>query len=137
LQQLQIVNDYKANIMAALEAAGAGAQRGDGEAGRVIDEQRQRFQFGRGAREIAEILLADLAHAQQFATNPRLLRQDTRGKLIGGHFEAEKGDLCADRFFGRNTVFLIAQPAARSVEGQIGGKCGLAHARTSGQDEKI
>ena len=64
LEQLEIVDDDHPDALLPLQAAGAGAQRGDGQARRVVDVQRQALQLGRGAGEVAELLLADLARAQ-------------------------------------------------------------------------
>jgi trans-aconitate methyltransferase len=52
-----------------LQTAGAGAQRGDGETRRIVDVQRQTLQLGRGAGELAKLLLADLPHAQILGTD--------------------------------------------------------------------
>ena len=100
LQQLEIVDDDQADAVLPLHAAGAGAQRGDGEARRVVDVERQRLELAGGAREVAEILLADLAHAEVLRADPRLLGEDAGGELVGRHFEAEEGDRRAGRLSG-------------------------------------
>ena len=114
LQQLEIVDDDQADPVLALQPPRAGAQRGDGEARRVVDVERQRLQIGGGAGEVAEVLLADLAHAQHLRELiPRLLGEDTGGELVGRHFEAEEGDAGAGRFLGRDPVLHVAQHSAR------------------------
>ena len=120
-----------------LEAPGAGAQRGDGEAGRVVDVERQRFELGGGAGEASEILLADLAHAQRFRADPGLLGEDSGGELVGRHFEAEEDDRGAGRFVGRDAVLHVAHVAAGGVEADIGGERALAHAGPAGDDDQV
>ena len=100
LEQLEIIDDDHADALLPLQPAGAGAQRGDGQAGRVVDVERQALQFGRGAGQLAEFLLADLAHAQVLGADPRLLGEDASRELVGRHFEAEQRDRRAGRFAG-------------------------------------
>jgi hypothetical protein len=50
LQQLEIVDDDHADVLLPLQAPGAGAQRGDGQAGRVVDVERQVCSSPRRAR---------------------------------------------------------------------------------------
>ncbi len=110
---------------------------GDRQAGRVVDIERQRLEIGGGAREIAEIVLADLAHAQVLAADPRLLGEDTRGELVGRHFEAEEGDARAERLARRDPVLACRARGARGVERDVGGERGLAHAGAPRQDDQI
>ena len=64
-----------------------------------------------------------------------MLRQNTRGELIGAHFEAEKSD--------RRAVIKLAAVALPfemflgAVEGDVGGKRGFAHAGAACQNDKI
>ncbi len=97
LEQLEIIDHDHADALLPLEAAGAGAKRGDGQAGRVVDVERKRLQVRRGPGEVAEFLLADLAHAEVLGGDPRLLGEDAGGELVGRHFEAEQGDPRARR----------------------------------------
>jgi hypothetical protein len=53
---------------AALQPARAGAQRRDGQRRRIVDVERQFLQFAAGAGQLAEIVAADLAHAQRFGS---------------------------------------------------------------------
>ena len=69
-QQLQVIDDDHADALLPLEPPRAGAQRGDGQPRRIVDVERQRRQLARGARQVAELLLADLAHAQIFGRMP-------------------------------------------------------------------
>ncbi len=137
LQQLKIIDDDEADIVAAFQPARAGAQGRDGQARRIVDEQRQFLQFPRGAGQVLEIGAADLAHAQRFAADPRLLRQHAGRQLIGGHFEREEGSLGPHILFGRDAVRIVAQPAGRGIIGNVGGERGLAHARATGQDHQV
>ena len=121
MQQLEVINDDQPNPVPPFKPARARPQRRNREAGRVIDEQRQCFKLTCRAREIAEILLADLAHTQTFRADPRIFGKDTRRELISRHFEAEKRDLCTHRFLRRYPVFLITQPASRGIIGDVGG----------------
>src|SRR3546814_6558597 len=89
------ISDWSSDVCSsdlALEAARTGAERGDGQAGRVVDIERQTFEIDGGAGEVAEILLADLAHAQILGADPRLLGQDAGRELVRRHFETEKRD---------------------------------------------
>ncbi len=97
LEELEIVDDDEADAALPLEPAGAGAERRDGEARRVVDIERQAFELGRGPGEVAEILLADLAHAQILGADPGLLGEDSGGELVGRHLQAEEGDPGAGR----------------------------------------
>ena len=106
-------------------------------AGRVVDIERQALQLGGSAREVAEILLADLAHAQVFGADARLLGEDTRRQLVGRHFEAEERDRRAGRLRRLDPVLLIAHAAAGGVERDVGGERALAHARTAGEDDQV
>ena len=137
LQQLEIVDDDQADPLLALQPPGAGAQRRDGEARRVVDIERQRLEIGGGAGEVAEILLADLAHAQRFGADPGLLGEDAGGELVGRHFEAEEGDAGAGRAIGGDAVLDVLDHPPRRVEGDVGGERGLAHAGTAGEDDEV
>ncbi len=92
LQQLEIIDHDQTDATLPLEPPGARAQRRDRQARRIVDKQRQAFKITRRTRKIAEILLADLAHAQIFRADPGLLGKDTRRQLIGRHFEAKERD---------------------------------------------
>src|SRR5205085_6760690 len=98
LEQLEIVDDDHSDALLALETAGAGAQCGNGQAWRVVDVERQALKLGGGAGKLAELLLADLSHAQILGADSRLLGEDSSRELVGGHFEAEQGDRGAGRF---------------------------------------
>ena len=119
------------------ETARARPERGDRQRGGIVDEQWQRLQVLRRAAQRLEIVAADLAHAQRLARNARLLGKDARRELVGGHFEAEKGDLGAHVLVAFDPVVLVAAKALRSVERDVGGERGLAHARTSGEDQEV
>src|SRR3546814_17787868 len=58
LQELEVVDDDEADVTLALEAARTGAERGDGQAGRVVDIERQPLAIAGGAGEVAAILRA-------------------------------------------------------------------------------
>jgi len=102
------------------EPARTGTQAGDGEPGRVVDEQGQLCQSLRRKGKLLEVLAADLAHAQGFGADAGLLGQDARGELVGAHFEAEERGCGAYRFFDRNAVGQIALKPVRRVEGDVG-----------------
>src|SRR3546814_3994633 len=51
LEQLEIVDHDEADVIPPLQPAGAGAQRGDGQAWRIVDEQRQFLQLPRRDRK--------------------------------------------------------------------------------------
>ena len=137
LEQLEIVDDDHPDALLPLEAAGARPQRGDGQAGRVVDVERQALELGGGARQLAEVLLADLAHAQIFRADPRLLGEDARGELVGRHFEAEQGDRRAGRLVRLEPVLLVAQEALGGGEADVGAERALAHARAAGDDDQV
>src|SRR3546814_1852491 len=59
---------------------------------RSVDEQGQGLELLRGAAQLLELVLADLAHAQRLARHPRLFGEHAGRKLVGRHFEAEEGD---------------------------------------------
>jgi hypothetical protein len=109
----------------------------DGEAGRVVDEQRQRLELRGRAGEVAEILLADLAHAEVLRADARSFGKDTGGELVRGHFEAEEGNRRSGRFRRRDSVLQIAVEPLRRVERNVGRERRLAHARAAGEDEEI
>ena len=137
LQELQIVDDDQANAMTPLQPARTRPQGGDRERRRIVDEEWQFLQFAARTRQFTEIFPRNLTHAQQFGTDARLFGQDTRCQLVGGHFEAEKGDLgpCPLGLF--DPVFAFPDPATRSVERNVGRKRGLAHTGTSGENHKV
>ncbi len=120
-----------------LEPARACAKRGDGQPRRVVDVERQRLEVGGGAGQLAELLLADLAHAQIFAADPRFLGKDAGGELIGRHFQAEDRNWRTGRLGGIDPVFLVAGEALRGREGHVGGERGFAHAWTTGEDQQV
>ncbi len=138
-QQLEIVDHHQPDlvIVAPLQPAHAGVQCADRQAGGVVDEQRQVLEIGGGGSELVELGLADLAHAQRLGRNPRLLRQNARGELVGRHFEAEERHLGTDRFGRGDAVAHVAHPALRGVEGDVGGERRLAHAGAAGEDHQI
>ena len=137
LEQLEVVDDDHPDALLPLEAAGAGAKRGDGQARRIVDVQRQALQLGGGARQLAELLLADLAHAQILGADPRLLGEDASRELVGRHFEAEQSDRGAGGFTRLDAVLIVAQQPLRGGESDVGGKRALAHARAPGDDDQV
>jgi hypothetical protein len=68
--------------------------------------------------------------------NARLFGQDTRGQLVGAHFEAEKGRRRTDAL-GRIDAHRDRSATVRRVEGDVGHQRGLAHARTAGKNDKV
>src|SRR3546814_11876687 len=88
---------------------------------RSVDEQGQGLELLRGAAQLLELVLADLAHAQRLARHPRLFGEHAGRKLVGRHFEAEEGDLRAHLLLGRNAVVLIAAKAFGGVVSHRGG----------------
>jgi hypothetical protein len=66
------------------------------------------LQLGGGAGELAEVLLADLAHAQILGADSRLLGEDSGRQLVSGHFEAEQGYSSAGALAGLNALLLFA-----------------------------
>ena len=137
LQQLEIIDDDHADTLLPLQPPGARAKRGDGQAGRVVNVERKALQFGRRAREMAELLLADLAHAQILGTDARLLGEDASRELVGRHFEAEQSDWRARRFCRLDAVFGIAKETPRRGKRNVRPKCALAHARAPGDDDQV
>ncbi|PAV66731.1 hypothetical protein WR25_03666 [Diploscapter pachys] len=119
-QQLEIVDDDQADlvVVAALQAPHARVQRADRQAAGIVDEQGQLFELGCCGGELAELRLADLAHAQRFGTDLRLFGQNTRRQLVGAHFQAEEHDLRADRFAWRDAV-LHTRGDARQVAAAV------------------
>src|SRR4028118_2381745 len=57
---------------------------GDRQARSVVYVERQALELGGGAGEVAEVLLADLAHAQGFRRDAGLLGEETRGERERG-----------------------------------------------------
>ena len=137
LEQLEVIDHDQPDIVTALQTPSARAQRGDRQRRGIVDVQRQFGKALAGERELLEILAADLAHPQHFARNARLFGQNTRGKLVGAHFQAEKRHRRADRFVRSDPICQIAAHPVGGVEGDVGGERGLAHARASGKDQQI
>ena len=137
LEQLEIIDDHHADALLALQAPGTGAKRGDGQAGRVVDVERQALQFRGGAGELAELLLADLAHSEVFGADPGLLGEDSSRELIGGHFEAEQRHRRTSRFARLDAVLIVAQKPPRRSETDVGRKRALAHAGAAGDDDQV
>ena len=104
---------------------------------RVVDVERKALQLGSGPRQLAEFLLADLAHAQILGADARLLGEDTSRQLIGRHFEAEQGDRRAGRLLRLDPVFAVLEEALRGGEGDVGAERALAHAGTAGDDDQV
>ena len=113
----------------------AGAKRGDGERGRIVDIERQLGQPLAGEGELLEILAAELAAPQGFGGHLGLLGKDAGGELVGAHFEAEEGDRRA--VIELAPVALPFEVLLGAVEGDIGGQRGLAHAGASGKDDEV
>jgi hypothetical protein len=134
LEQLEIIDDHHADALLPLEPASAGAERGDGEARRVVNVERQTLQLGSRAGERTELLLADAAHAQVFRADARLLGEDARGELVGRHFEAEQRDRCTGRLRRLDPVLLVLQQPLGRGKPDIGRKRALAHAGAAGDD---
>ena len=86
---------------------------------------------------VGEILAADPAHAQGFRTDARLFGKDTRGQLVGAHFEAEEGNRCAGGFFRLDPLRFVLREALGTGKGDVGGKAGLAHRRAAGEDQQV
>jgi len=118
-----------------LHAPRAGAQRADGQRGRIVDIERQ---FGKplaGVGQLLEILAAQFTAAQRLGGNLGLFGQDTGGQLVAAHFEAEEGDRRA--IVELAALALPVEVLFGAVEGDVGGKGGLAHARAPGEDDKV
>ena len=137
LEQLEIIDDHHADALLALEAPGTGAKRGDGQAGRVVDVQREALQFRGGAGQLAEFLLADLAHSKVFGADSRLLGEDASRELIGGHFEAEQSHRRSSRFARLDAILIVAQKPPRRSETDVGRKRALAHAGAARDDDQV
>jgi hypothetical protein len=136
-QQLEVVDDDQADVLLALQSAGAGAQCRNGQAGRVVNVQGQAVQLASDACELAEFVEVHVARADLRARDVALFGKHTGGELVGRHFQAEEGDRGAGGSCGIDAVGNVLQHPARGVEGDVGGKRGLAHARTAGEDDEV
>ena len=123
--------------MPTLQAPCAGTQCSDGQRGCVVNIERQFLQLAARAGQFPEIFATDFSHTQQFGTDARLFGQDTRRQLVRRHFEAEESDLGTSALGFFNAVFTFADPSARSVEGDVGGKRCLAHTWATREDDKV
>src|SRR5690606_32133906 len=135
LQELQVVYHDESDVVPTLEPSGAGAQRGDSQRWRIVDIKRQLGESLAGVRELLKVLATDLAHAQRFARNARLLGENASRELVTRHLEAEESDPCADRLL--YAVALIAQPPIGAIEGNVGGERGLPHAGPAGKNDQV
>jgi len=115
----------------------ARTQRGDRQARRVVDIERQILQLARGVGEALEFGHADMPGAQFLRHDLGPLGKNTPGELVGRHFEAEKSDRRADRLVLGNTRFHVTHPAPGGIECDVGRERGLAHAGTAGEDQQI
>ena len=115
LEQLEIVDDDQADALLPLEAAGAGAQRGDGQARRVVDVERQALQSAAARASERNSCWLILPVRRFLGGDPRLLGQNAGRELVGRHFQAEQGDRRAGRLGRLDPVRLILAESARAA----------------------
>ncbi len=121
--QLQVVNDDEALALGLAQfAARLRACFQDGETGRVVDVQVQLGKHVRGVGDGAPVPLGYEAAANLGQAHARLGAQDTLHQLFRAHFQREEGH-------GRTRL--------GGVHRQVERERGLAHARTSSQDDEI
>src|SRR5690606_13467211 len=87
LQKLDIVDHQEIETALALQATGPGGELCDGEAAGLVHEERQVLQFDRDVLDALELVLADAAAPDRARRNLRAFGDDTRGELLGRHFE--------------------------------------------------
>ena len=63
--------------------------------------------------------------------------QNTRGELVGAHFQTEERAGCADRLLVIDAIEAVAPQPVCSIECDVRRQRGFAHARTSGQNDKV
>ncbi len=78
--------------MRALQPAGAGAQRGDAERRRVVDEEVQMLELAADLEHLVEVAADQLALADLLGRDLGLLGEHARGELLRRHFEREEAD---------------------------------------------
>ena len=121
-----------------LQAAGAGAQRCDGERRGVVDIQRQGGETLAGEGQFLEFLAADMAHAERLGADARLLGENAGGQLGGAHVEREEGHWRADGLIGGDAVLGgVGEEAFGGVEGDVGDQRGFAHGWAGGEDDEV
>ena len=86
---------------------------------------------------LIEIVGADAAAPDLVGGNAGLLGDDTRGELLGRHFQREEADDAAIGRFGMAVGAYIALPGIGDVEGDVGRQRRLAHAGTARQHDQI
>ncbi len=127
---MQVVDHDHAEVGLALQAARAGADRADREAGGVVDVERHLLHQADRGGQLVEVVLGHLAGTHLVAGDLRLVRQDTGGELFGRHFHREeRGD--------RARPLGIGELGVGGVVRDRGGERGLAHARASGEDDQV
>ncbi len=121
--------------MPPLQSPRAGAQCGNRQRGRVIDIERQFGQALAGKGQFLKLVARQLAAAQRFRTDLRLLCQNTRGELVSAHLQAEESNRRAIVEFA--AVALPFEMFLRAIEGDVGRQRCLAHARTPSKDDQV
>ncbi len=85
--KLQVVHDQQIKPMCPFQTSRAGSQLADRQGRRVIDKQRAGFEVFGSLNKAAEFRFGHITRADLVRVNLGSLRQNTRGKLFGGHFE--------------------------------------------------
>ena len=123
--------------MRAFEAPRARAQPGDGEAGRVVDEEWHRGKPLARLDEAVEVLARHLALADVVGRHARFLGQDARRELLGRHFEREEADARAVLGLQAAVAKALRPEGAGGVEADVGRDRRLAHRRPPGDHHEV
>ena len=91
-EELEVVDDQQAEPVRALQPAGAGAQRGDRQRRRVVDEEVQVLELVADRQDLVEVAADQLALADLLRRDLGLLGEHAGGELLGRHFEREEAD---------------------------------------------
>ena len=125
----------RADLLLAFQPTGARCDLRNRNAAGVVDIQRQIAQDLRRLHEAVPFGIGEPAGADFPHVDFGLLRKNASRQLRCGHFEREHQDRRAA--LGLGAVFLVLGPQARGMEGHIGGKRGLPHARPSRDDDEV
>ncbi len=98
--------------------------------------ERQTLNLLRAFDEALEFFLRQVAALKFVRGDFGLGGQHTHGQLLGTHLQREEADGAGLLAAVEGIAVFIGQGAG-GVEGDVGGQCGFAHRRTTGEDQQV
>ncbi len=120
--ELQIVDDHEAELLAAKDSAGLGADLGHGGAGGVVDHDVERREVVRGLEDLRPLVGLDARRSDVLQADVGLGGEQALRDLGLGHLEREERDGGA---------------VEGGVRGQVQREGRLTHARAGAEDDHL